>query len=202
MAVSFSVQAPSRNQVPSPTGAGSVGGGQAVARLGATEEASSADEPVLQGQAAQDAALLQMRSMLTGLMNNGNASVDMANDFLGDRTIDVKGKLDNYSAAGGTGNNDADFVSAILANTQGFKKQKGDAAVATFKENLIKQGWKKVDKAQAKPGDVVFFNGVQHVKLVSKEGGVQGVGASGTPKEQSIKQDNLQWGTPEFYQKG
>jgi hypothetical protein len=202
MAVSFSVQAPSRNQVPSPTGAGALGEGQAVARLGASEEASSADEPVLQGQAAQDAALLQMRSMLTGLMNNGNASVDMANDFLGDRTIDVKGKLDNYSAAGGTGNNDADFVSAILANTQGFKKQKGDAAVSIFKENLIKQGWKKVDKAQAKPGDVVFFNGVQHVKLVSKEGGVQGVGASGTPKEQSIQQDNLQWGTPEFYQKG
>lgn len=70
MGIAFSVQTPSRNQLPFPTGAGAFSGGQGLARLGASEE-QAADEPALQGQAAQDATLLQIRSMLTGLMNNG-----------------------------------------------------------------------------------------------------------------------------------
>jgi hypothetical protein len=213
----------SRNQGFGATpGLSELGNGQALARLGESPEVgeTAPARSAAQGQAAQDAMLLQMRSVLTGLMNNGpgetdsisgitgvantekqppNASVEMANQFMGEPAADLKGKLENYSAAGGVGKNDADFVSAILANSQGYKKQPGDAAVSKFKENLVKQGWKKVDKTQARPGDVVFFNGGQHVKLVSQPGGAQGVGAQGQGKDQKIGQDNLDWGVQEFY---
>lgn len=130
------------------------------------------------------------------------ASVAMAQKFVGDSSISVKGRLDNFSAAGGTGNNCADFVSAILANTQGFKKKPGDASVATFKQSLLAQGWKKVDKAQSKAGDVVIMNGSQHTELVTKDGGKEAIGSNGGSTNQQIKTDNLSWGSQEFFQKG
>lgn len=134
--------------------------------------------------------------------NSGAAgSVDLARSFLGNSAISLKGKLQNYSAAGGTGNDCADFVSAILANTQGFKKTGGDASVATFKADLVKQGWQKVAKAQSKAGDVVIFNGSQHTELVSKDGGAEAIGSNGGATNQSIKTDSLAWGTQEFYHK-
>ncbi|MBX3170976.1 MAG: hypothetical protein KF760_26450 [Candidatus Eremiobacteraeota bacterium] len=130
------------------------------------------------------------------------ASVAMAQKFVGDSSISVKGRLDNFSAAGGTGNNCADFVSAILANTQGFKKKPGDASVATFKQDLLAQGWKKVDKAQSKAGDVVIFNGSQHTELVTKDGGKEAIGSNGGATNQQIKTDSLSWGTQEYFHKG
>ena len=135
--------------------------------------------------------------------NSGAAgSVDLAKSFLGNSAISLKGKLQNYTAAGGTGNDCADFVSAILANTQGFKKTSGDASVATFKQDLVKQGWQKVAKAQSKAGDVVIFNGSQHTELVSKDGGAEAIGSNGGATNQTIKTDSLSWGTQEFYHKG
>jgi cell wall-associated NlpC family hydrolase len=130
------------------------------------------------------------------------ASVEMAKKYVGNSSISLKGKLDNYTAAGGTGNDCADFVSAILANTQGFKKKPGDASVATFKQDLLAQGWKQVDKAQSKAGDVVIFNGSQHTELVVKDGGAEAIGSNGGATDQSIKTDSLSWGTQEFFHKG
>ena len=130
------------------------------------------------------------------------ASVAMAEKFVGDSSISVKGRLDNFSAAGGTGNNCADFVSAILANTQGFKKVPGDASVATFKTHLTQQGWRKVSKAESKPGDVVIFNGSQHTELVTKAGGKEAIGSNGGATNQQIKRDSLSWGSQEYFSKG
>ncbi len=130
------------------------------------------------------------------------ASVAMAQKYVGNSAISLKGKLANYTAAGGTGNDCADFVSAILANTQGFKKKPGDASVATFKQDLLAQGWKKVDKAQSRPGDVVIFNGSQHTELVTKAGGKEAIGSNGGATNQTIKTDSLSWGSQEFFQKG
>ncbi|MFN8607096.1 MAG: amidase domain-containing protein [Vulcanimicrobiota bacterium] len=131
-----------------------------------------------------------------------NASVEMAKKYLGNSAISLKGKLDNYSAAGGTGNDCADFVSAILANTQGFKKKSGDASVATFKQDLLAQGWRKVSKAESKAGDVVIFNGSQHTELVTKDGGAEAIGSNGGATNQQIKTDSLSWGSQEFFHKG
>jgi hypothetical protein len=130
------------------------------------------------------------------------ASVEMAQKYVGNSAISLKGKLANYTAAGGTGNDCADFVSAILANTQGFKKKPGDASVATFKQSLLSQGWKKVDKAQSRPGDVVIFNGSQHTELVTKAGGKEAIGSNGGATNQTIKTDSLSWGSQEYFQKG
>lgn len=130
------------------------------------------------------------------------ASVAMAQKYVGNSAISLKGKLANYTAAGGTGNDCADFVSAILANTQGFKKKPGDASVATFKQDLLAQGWKKVDKAQSRPGDVVIFNGSQHTELVTKAGGKEAIGSNGGTTNQTIKTDSLSWGSQEYFQKG
>lgn len=130
------------------------------------------------------------------------ASVAMAQKYVGNSAISLKGKLANYTAAGGTGNDCADFVSAILANTQGFKKKPGDASVATFKQDLLAQGWKKVDKAQSRPGDVVIFNGSQHTELVTKAGGKEAIGSNGGATNQTIKTDSLSWGSQEYFQKG
>ena len=126
----------------------------------------------------------------------------MAKKYVGQSAISLKGKLDNYTAAGGTGNDCADFVSGILANTQGFKKTGGDASVATFKTHLEQQGWKKVSKAQSKAGDVVIFNGSQHTELVTKDGGAEAIGSNGGATNQTIKTDSLSWGTQEYYHKG
>ena len=137
-----------------------------------------------------------------GATSGAAGSVDMAKSYLGNSAISLKGKLKNYSAAGGTGNDCADFVSAILANTQGFQKKGGDASVATFKQDLVQQGWRKVDKAQSKAGDVVIFNGSQHTELVTKDGGKEAIGSNGGATNQTIKTDSLSWGTQEFYHKG
>lgn len=135
--------------------------------------------------------------------NSGAAgSVEMAKKYLGRSAISLKGDLKNYTAAGGTGNDCADFVSGILANTQGFKKTGGDASVATFKQHLTQQGWQKVDKSQSKAGDVVIFNGSQHTELVTKDGGKEAIGSNGGATNQSIKTDSLSWGSQEFYHKG
>jgi hypothetical protein len=126
----------------------------------------------------------------------------MAKQYLGQPSTSLKGKLDNYTAAGGAGNDAADFVSGILANTQGFRKDQSDAGMDAFKQHLVQQGWKKVDKAQAKAGDVVFFNGNQHAELVTKDGGSQGIGSNGPETGQTIKTDSASWGVQEFYHKG
>lgn len=140
---------------------------------------------------------------MSGVSGGGaNASVEMAEKYVGNSAISLKGKLANYSAAGGTGNDCADFVSAILADTQGFKKKSGDASVATFKQDLQAQGWKRVDKSQAKAGDVVIFNGSQHTELVTKDGGKEAIGSNGGETDQTIKKDSMSWGTQEFYHKG
>lgn len=155
------------------------------------------------GGGGGSAPMSTMASPSSGVTGGGaNASVDMAKQYLGNSSISLKGKLANFSAAGGTGNNCADFVSAILANTQGFKKKPEDANVATFAKNLQAQGWQKVDKSQSRPGDVVIINGSQHTELVTKAGGTEAIGSNGGATDQKIGTDSLSGsGKQEFYQK-
>ena len=94
------------------------------------------------------------------------------------------------------------ILSAILANTQGFKKKPEDANVAKFAQNLQAQGWQKVDKSQSRPGDVVIINGSQHTELVTKAGGTEAIGSNGGATNQKISTDGLSGGgKQEFYQK-
>lgn len=157
----------------------------------------------LSGPGGGSAPMATMDGPSAGVTGGGaNASVEMAKQYLGNSSISLKGKLANFSAAGGTGNNCADFVSAILANTQGFKKKPEDANVAKFAQNLQAQGWQKVDKSQSRPGDVVIINGSQHTELVTKAGGTEAIGSNGGATNQKISTDGLSGGgKQEFYQK-
>lgn len=178
------------------SGSGSSSGGDS----GGTSAISSGGGSSAAGSSAAGSSSDVASSGATG--GGAQASVEMAQKYVGNSAISLKGKLANYTAAGGTGNDCADFVSAILANTQGFKKKPGDASVATFKQDLLAQGWKKVDKAQSRPGDVVIFNGSQHTELVTKAGGKEAIGSNGGATNQTIKTDSLSWGTQEYFQKG
>jgi len=157
----------------------------------------------LGGGGGGSAPMGTMAGPSAGVTGGGaNASVEMAKQYLGNSSISLKGKLANFSAAGGTGNNCADFVSAILANTQGFKKKPEDANVAKFAQNLQAQGWQKVDKSQSRPGDVVIINGSQHTELVTKAGGQETIGSNGGATNQKISSGSLSCGgKQEFYQK-
>lgn len=150
--------------------------------------------------AAGGSGSADMMSSSSGSGGQGaDASVKLAESKLGQAAIDVK--MDNYTHAGGVTNNCADFVSGILANTQGFKKKPGDASVAQFEKDLKEQGWREVSKDQAKAGDVVIINGSQHTELVTKDGGKEAIGSNGS-SSQTIKKDNLGWGSEKFYHKG
>lgn len=175
------------------------GGG---AQTGAQDSAASTSSVSQISNGAASSSVSNATSSSSSTGGGAAASVEMAKKYLGQPSIALKGKLDNFTAAGGTGNNCADFVSAILENTQGFKKTPGDASVATFATNLQKQGWKKVSKAQSKAGDVVIFNGSQHTELVTKDGGAEAIGSNGGSTNQTIKTDSLAWGSQEYYHKG
>jgi len=112
----------------------------------------------------------------TSQVDPGQAAVDDARKFLGEKSQDVKGQLDNFQAAGGHTNNCADFVSANLMN-QGLLEGK-QVNVDKLREQLVKEGWSTVDAADAKPGDVAFYNNKRHVELVSEAGGTMSIGSN------------------------
>jgi len=111
----------------------------------------------------------------------------------------------NYTHAGGVTNDCADFVSGVIANTEGFKKNSGDANVEQFQKDLVAQGWKPVSQGQAQPGDVAIIlgGGVQHTELVSKAGATQDIGSNGTSQE-AVSTDNVSsWASGvTYYHKG
>ncbi len=135
---------------------------------------------------------------------SGNASeaVEIAKKYMGQKSGNING-MDNFTHAGGMTNNCADFVSACLANAGVYKKKEGDASVAVLKKHLQEDGWKTVQKAQSKPGDVAIFNGSQHVELVSEAGGKNHIGSNnGGKSEQTISEDSGNWGQVQYLTKG
>ena len=133
---------------------------------------------------------------------SSSKAVDVAKKYLGRRSGSIN-NMKNFSHAGGVTNNCADFVSACLANAGVYKKKSGDASVATLKQHLLQQGWKKVSKAHTKPGDVAIFNGSQHVELVSKAGAKQLIGSNNNGQSyQTVTTNTPNWGSVEYYTKG
>ena len=64
----------------------------------------------------------------------------------------------------------ANFVSAVLVKTGQLPSNMQTTWVVDLESNLKTEGWKPVDKAHAKPGDVVIVNipgGQQHTEIVA-----------------------------------
>ena len=139
-------------------------------------------------------------SMTTGGGDTAKA-VEIARQFMGQRTGSI-GNLPGFTRQGQDNNNCAEFVSACLDAAGSYKKQPGDASVATLAQNLQKQGWRKVSKEQTKPGDVAVFNGSQHVELVSQPGGRELIGSNNKGSVQYVGTDQGNWGNIEYYSKG
>jgi hypothetical protein len=103
----------------------------------------------------------------------------------------------NYTHAGGTGNDCADFVSACVGDSGDFKKTAGDANVGQFQSDLQSQGWHQTTSPQ--PGDVAIVNGSQHAELVSGANG-QCIGSNGGATNQSVSYDTpSSWGSVVYW---
>ena len=139
---------------------------------------------------------------IMGGSGSGNNAAEIAKKYLGQKTGLIN-NMANFSHAGGMDNNCADFVSACLADAGVYKKKPGDASVATLKQHLVQDGWRKVSKGQTKPGDVAIFNGSQHVELVATNGATQHIGSNnGGTNVQKVSMDSGNWGSVEYYTKG
>ena len=98
--------------------------------------------------------------------SNGSAmgAVNLARSFLGRNSIDIKGEMPHFTAAGGNTNNCADFVSSCL-ESQGLLKGH-EINVERLEMSLIKQGYKKIRPEEAQARDVWISNGRGHTELV------------------------------------
>lgn len=128
-----------------------------------------------------------------GKVDPGQAAVDDARKFLGEKSQTLKGKLDNFQAAGGHTNNCADFVSANLMNN-GLLQGK-QVNVDKLREQLQKEGWSQVQAGETKPGDVAFYNNHRHVELVSEAGGTRSIGSNNQDPETRKPVAGQQWVT-------
>lgn len=154
------------------------------------------------GGGGSDNSNLPASTDLSGIdaTGQGAKAVEIAASKLGQQSSNVK--MDNYTAAGGLDNDCADFVSGVIANAGLYKKQSGDASVATFKQHLIQQGYGTVDKAHAMPGDVAIFNGSQHTELVASKGATTLIGSNnGGTNVQHISKDSGNWGSVVYLHK-
>ena len=134
--------------------------------------------------------------------DSGSKAVDIAKKYLGQKSGGIN-DLKGFERTGQANNNCAEFVSACLDNAGVYKKKPGDASVRILKQHLIEDGWKKVSKDQAKPGDVAIFNGSQHVELVAEKGAKQMIGSNNKGSStQVVRQGAADWGSKEYYSKG
>ena len=119
----------------------------------------------------------------------GQRSVDLARSFEGELSQDVKGKLDNFQAAGGNSNNCADFVSSVLETSgRGIEQT---PRVNELREQLLEKGWTEISAEDARPGDVWMTEsdtyGSRHTELVSQadgEGGFHTIGSNNISSDQ------------------
>lgn len=107
---------------------------------------------------------------------SGSNAVDLGRRFLGQNSIDIKGKLPKFTAAGGQTNNCADFVSSLLENAGTLKGH--FVNVKGLESALKQQGWRQIPAAQAKPGDVWMNHSRGHVELVTQAGGTKTIGSN------------------------
>lgn len=108
--------------------------------------------------------------------STGQDAVNLARQFTGQDSWKIKGKMPNFTAAGGRTNNCADFVSSALEATGRVKGH--HINVKEFERSLLKQGYKQVSAKDARPGDVWMNHSRGHTELVSKAGGTATIGSN------------------------
>ena len=99
----------------------------------------------------------------------GQDAVNLARKYLGHNSIDIKGALPNFTAAGGQTNDCADFVSSVLESTGRLNGH--HINVEELEGSLLNQGYARVSKDQAQPGDVWINGSKGHTELVAEAGG-------------------------------
>ena len=104
----------------------------------------------------------------------GQRSVDIARQFLGQRSFDVRGRMGPFSAAGGMTNNCADFVSSALVASGRLSRK--NVNCRSLERQLQREGWRQVPADQARPGDVIFNQSRGHVQL--SQGGGRQIGSN------------------------
>jgi len=103
--------------------------------------------------------------------SNGSSNVaQTAESFLGQMAANLEksGQLPMQSSVDSR-ECCANFVSAVLVKTGLLPSNMQTASVETLKENLQKQGWTPVNKADAKPGDVMIVQtgSESHTEIVA-----------------------------------
>ena len=104
----------------------------------------------------------------------GQRAVDIARQFLGQRSFDVKGRMGPFSAAGGMTNNCADFVSSALVAAGRLSRK--NVNCKSLERQLQREGWRQIPADQARPGDVIFNQSRGHVQL--SQGGGRQIGSN------------------------
>ena len=160
-----------------------------VSVRGEKPESSSADmgaltKGLVDNFGAEDAApVSKPKSKKSDPDSPGQASVDLARRFEGQLSQNVKGKLDNFEAAGGKTNNCADFVSSVLQTSgRGIERT---PLVNELRQQLQDKGWSEIAPEDAKPGDVWMTRSntfrSRHTELVTQadgEGGFRTIGSN------------------------
>ncbi len=110
----------------------------------------------------------------------GQRTVDYAREFEGMLSQDVKGKMENFTAAGGNTNNCADFVSSALQHTGRLDSH--HIRVDELRQDLLDNGWRQIEQGEAQPGDVWMTEsnkyGGRHTELVTQPGGTHTIGSN------------------------
>ena len=122
---------------------------------------------------------------------SGVAAVNMGRRFLGRNSIDIKGQMPHFTAAGGQTNNCADFVSSCL-ESQGLLRGH-QINVRRLEQTLMQQGYRRIPPGQARPGDVWISNGRGHTELVQgvQNGRLRTIGSNNDrPGHQVISERN------------
>ncbi|MFN8612138.1 MAG: hypothetical protein U0931_31630 [Vulcanimicrobiota bacterium] len=156
-------------------------------------KASSGAQSMAAGLSQNFGASSVKAAKQTGTLDPGQAAVEDARKFLGQKSETLKGKLENFQAAGGKTNNCADFVSANLMNN-GLLEGK-QVNVDKLREQLQKEGWSSVEAAEARPGDVAFYKNNRHVELVSEAGGTRSIGSNNQDPVTRLPVAGQQWVT-------
>ena len=139
-----------------------------------------------------------VNSVATG--GNGSDAVALGERFLGMNSIDVRGKLPNFTAAGGQTNNCADFVSSCLESTGQLNGH--FVGVKNLEQNLLKQGYHRIPAEQAKPGDVWMNESRGHTELVAAPGGKRLLGSNNDRPGHQVISEKPHNGGGVYYSRG
>ncbi|MCE1245541.1 MAG: hypothetical protein LWY06_02730 [Firmicutes bacterium] len=147
----------------------------------ATDGVALSDE-VKKGEHLQDD---QNKVNVAGLIGQDNAAkkvgsgqdaVDLARKYENQRSAKIKGKMPNFTAAGGKDNNCADFVSSALKTVGRLDDHQ--TTVKGLEKSLKAHGYSQVSAEDAQPGDVWIGKGRKHTELVSEKGGAKTIGSN------------------------